>query len=65
MRTRKTRLSNVGRFAGGVVLGALVTVVGYVLMDKGVTRMKASILAPTRTMDSLKETATWTSKTRA
>ena len=28
MRTRKTRLSNVGRFAGGVVLGALVTVVG-------------------------------------
>ena len=38
---------------------------GYVLVTRGLATMRTTNFAPTQTMDSLKETATWTTRTRA
>jgi drug/metabolite transporter (DMT)-like permease len=38
---------------------------GYLLVTRGLSRMRASNYVPTQTMESLKETASWTSRTRA
>ena len=48
-----------------LIVAVLVMVVGYVLVQRGMSRMRATNLAPTQTMESLKETATWTTRTRA
>jgi drug/metabolite transporter (DMT)-like permease len=48
-----------------LIVAALVMVVGYVLVQRGIGRIRATNLAPTQTMESLKETATWTTRTRA
>ena len=45
---------------------ALVTgVIGYVLVNKGRAGLRRSSVTPTRTIESLKETATWTNRTPA
>ena len=38
---------------------------GYVLVTRGLATMRTTSLTPTQTMESLKETATWTTRTRA
>jgi hypothetical protein len=48
-----------------LVVAAAVMVVGYVLVTNGLAKMRRTSLAPTQTMESLKENATWTSRTRA
>jgi drug/metabolite transporter (DMT)-like permease len=48
-----------------LIVAVAVMVVGYVLVQRGMGRMRATNLAPTQTMESLKETATWTTRTRA
>jgi len=48
-----------------LIVAVLVMVVGYVLIQRGIGRIRATNLAPTQTMESLKETATWTTRTRA
>jgi drug/metabolite transporter (DMT)-like permease len=48
-----------------LIVAILVMLIGYVLAQRGMARMRATTLAPTQTMESLKETATWTSRTRA
>jgi Putative Actinobacterial Holin-X, holin superfamily III len=45
---------------------ALVTgVIGYVLVNKGRTGLRRTSVTPTRTIESLKETASWTNRTPA
>jgi hypothetical protein len=45
---------------------ALVTgVIGYVLVNKGRAGLRRTSVTPTRTIESLKETATWTNRTPA
>jgi len=48
-----------------LLVALLVMVIGYVLVRRGMARMTATSLAPTQTMESLKETATWTTRTKA
>jgi len=48
-----------------LIVAAVVMVMGYVLVTTGIGKMRATSLAPTQTMESLKETATWTTRTRA
>jgi hypothetical protein len=48
-----------------LIVAVLVMVVGYVLVRRGIASMRATNFAPTQTMESLKETATWTTRTRA
>lgn len=38
---------------------------GYVLVTRGLATMRTTSFTPTQTMESLKETATWTTRTRA
>jgi drug/metabolite transporter (DMT)-like permease len=45
---------------------ALVTmVVGYVLVNRGLTNLRRTSVAPTQTIETLKETSTWTTRTPA
>lgn len=45
---------------------ALVTMgVGYMLVNKGLTNLRRTSVAPTQTIETLKETATWQTKTPA
>jgi hypothetical protein len=45
---------------------ALVTgVTGYMLVQKGLTSLRRTSVAPTKTIETLKETATWTNRTPA
>ena len=42
---------------------ALVTmIVGYVLINKGLAQLRRTSVAPTQAIESLKETATWTTR---
>jgi Putative Actinobacterial Holin-X, holin superfamily III len=42
------------------LVGVLATVVGYILVNKGRSQLRGTTLAPTQTIESLKETASWT-----
>jgi drug/metabolite transporter (DMT)-like permease len=55
----------VAPWLSALIVAAVVMAVGYVLVTTGMAKMRATSLAPTQTMDSLKETATWTTRTRA
>ena len=55
----------VAAWLSALLVAGVVMAVGYVLVTTGVGKMRATSLAPTQTMESLKETATWTTRTRA
>jgi len=55
----------VAPWLSALLVAAVVMAVGYLLATTGMTKMRATSLAPTQTMESLKETATWTTRTRA
>ena len=55
----------VAPWLSALIVAVVVMAVGYVLVSTGIGRMRATSLAPTQTMESLKETATWTTRTRA
>jgi drug/metabolite transporter (DMT)-like permease len=42
------------------LVGALATIVGYLLVNKGRSQLRGTSIAPTQTIESLKETASWT-----
>lgn len=45
---------------------AIVTiVVGYVLLNKGLTNLRRTSVAPTQTIETIKETTSWTNRTPA
>jgi len=55
----------VAPWLSALIVAGVVMAVGYVLVTTGIGKMRATSLAPTQTMESLKETATWTTRTRA
>ena len=48
-----------------LIVAAGVIGVGYSLMNQGISKMRTIRFEPTQTMETLKENATWTSRTRA
>jgi hypothetical protein len=48
-----------------LIVAVAVMLVGYLMASSAVAKLRTSNLAPTQTMESLKETATWTTRTRA
>jgi drug/metabolite transporter (DMT)-like permease len=48
-----------------LLVAAAVMGIGYMLVNRGLSRMRGTNLAPTQTMETLKETATWTTRTKA
>jgi drug/metabolite transporter (DMT)-like permease len=48
-----------------LLVAVAVTATGYLLVNKGMAKMRTTSFAPTQTMETLKESTSWTSKTRA
>jgi len=48
-----------------LIVAAVVMAVGYVMANGALSRLRKTTLAPTQTMESIKETASWTTRTRA
>lgn len=45
-----------------LIVGLVTAGVGYLLVNRGITRMRATSVVPTQTMESLKENARWTTR---
>ena len=48
-----------------LLVGLLTIGVGYLLVSKGLANLRRTSVAPTQTIETLKENATWTTKQRA
>jgi hypothetical protein len=48
-----------------LVVAIAVMLAGYVMVNQGLTKMRNTSFTPVQTMESLKENAAWTSRTRA
>ena len=55
----------VAPWLSALIVAIVVMVGGYVIASRALARMRTESIAPTQTMESLKETATWTTRTRA
>ena len=47
------------------IVAIAVMVAGYVMVNRGLANMRSTSLTPVQTMETLKENATWTTRTRA
>jgi drug/metabolite transporter (DMT)-like permease len=47
------------------VVAVAVMIAGYVLVNQGLSKMRRTSITPVQTMESLKENATWTTRTKA
>jgi len=54
----------VASWLSALIVAVAVMAGGYFLVNQGMTQMRTTSYAPTQTMESLKETASWTSRTR-
>jgi drug/metabolite transporter (DMT)-like permease len=48
-----------------LIVALAVMLVGYVLINQGLTKIRSTSITPVQTMETLKENATWTTRTRA
>jgi drug/metabolite transporter (DMT)-like permease len=48
-----------------LIVAVLTIAVGYVLANKGLTNLRRTSMAPIQTIETLKETTTWTNRTPA
>ena len=48
-----------------LIVAILTMVIGYVLVNRGLTNLRRTSVAPTQTIETIKETATWQTKTPA
>ena len=48
-----------------LIVAVVAMVAGYVLVNRGMAKLRQRSLAPTQTMESLKEDAKWTTRQRA
>lgn len=48
-----------------LIVAAATGLIGYVLIDKGITHLRRANVAPTQAIESIKESTTWTNKTHA
>jgi drug/metabolite transporter (DMT)-like permease len=48
-----------------LIVGFATTGVGYLLVNKGMTNLRRTSVAPTNAIETMKETAKWTTKQRA
>ena len=48
-----------------LIVAVAVMLAGYLLANQGLTKMRSTSITPVQTMETLKENATWTTRTRA
>jgi hypothetical protein len=49
-------------WVSALIVGVVTILIGYVLVNRGIASMRRTSVAPTQTMDTLKETAKWTTR---
>ena len=54
--------AGVSPWLSAVIVAVLAMVVGYLLVNRGVGQVRRTTVVPTQTIQSLKETATWTTR---
>jgi hypothetical protein len=52
----------VSPWLSALIVAVLTMVVGYLLVNKGLAELRRTSVAPTQTIETLKETATWTTR---
>jgi drug/metabolite transporter (DMT)-like permease len=52
----------VSPWLSALIVAIVTMVVGYMLVNRGIAQMRRTSLAPTQTIQELKETATWTTR---
>jgi len=52
----------VAPWLSALIVAVLTMIVGYVLVNKGLDAVRRTSVAPTQAIESLKETATWTTR---
>jgi len=45
-----------------LIVGVVTILIGYILVNRGIASMRRTTVAPTQTIDTLKETAKWTTR---
>ena len=55
----------VAAWLAALIVAIAVMAAGYMLVNRGLARMRATSFTPVQTMETLKENATWTTRTRA
>ena len=55
----------VASWLSALIVAVVLMAGGYFLVNRGLSNLRATKLAPTQTMESIKETAAWTTRTRA
>lgn len=55
----------VSPWLSALIVAVLTMIVGYVLVNSGLTRLRQTSVAPTQTIETMKETASWTNRTPA
>ena len=55
----------IAAWLSALLVAILTMVIGYVLVNKGLTNLRRTSVAPTQTIQTLKETTTWTNRTPA
>ena len=55
----------VASWLSALIVAVAVMAIGYLLVNQGMSKMRSTNFAPTQTMETLKENATWTNRTRA
>ena len=52
-------------WVSALIVAAVVMIAGYVLVTQGLTKLRTTSVAPKETMETLRENARWTTRTRA
>lgn len=48
-----------------LIVAVLTMFIGYMLVNSGLTKLRRTSMAPTQTIETLKESSTWTNRTHA
>jgi uncharacterized membrane protein len=57
-------LANISLALSALIVGAVLAIVGYVMLQKGVKELKRVDLAPRRTVETLKDDVQWAKEQR-
>src|SRR5918999_5785890 len=57
-------LANISLALSSLIVGAVLAIVGYVMLQKGVKELKGVALAPRRTVETLKDDVQWAKEHR-
>jgi uncharacterized membrane protein len=58
-------LANISLAVSALIVGAVLAIIGYVMLQRGMKELKRVDLAPRRTVESLKDDVQWAKEQRS